>query len=140
MHVLNALLPGSEPYIPAPSTWTSDIRICEDSLQEGLLTEPELLHMLQLQARQSISGGLGISITSLSAAKVFIQFGEGVWWELREGQSLALPKYFLLTMGWKHLSNQQEDFVKQAITVECCIIINQPGCKTRQEYGQMLKL
>lgn len=40
-------------------------------------------------------------------------------------------------MGWKHLSNQQGRlYVKQAITVECCIIINQPGCKTRQNMGK----
>ena len=40
VHVLNAL-PGSEPYIPAASTWTSDIWICEDSLQERLCSQSQ---------------------------------------------------------------------------------------------------
>ena len=40
VHVLNAL-PGSEPYILGPSTWTSDIRICEDSLQEKLCSQSQ---------------------------------------------------------------------------------------------------
>ena len=36
-------------------------------------------HAASCKPHQTIGGELGISITSLSAAKVFIQFGEGVW-------------------------------------------------------------
>lgn len=73
------------------------------------------------------SGGpWDLNIVTLSAAKLFIQFGG-----LEEGCSLVLPKYSPLKMGKNHLSDQQERLSKVSPTVEGCAIIKQPGSKIR---------